>query len=75
MDGEIQAKLNESLRGSLQGHPWMLDYFTGATPTGSITVSEQVAGLISLTGGLFDALNLLAVEIDALKGHIQPPTC
>jgi hypothetical protein len=73
MDGKVQARLNKSLRDSLQGHQWLLEHFTGAIPTGSITVSEQVAGLIALTGGLFEALNLLAVEIDTLKEHIQPP--
>jgi hypothetical protein len=74
MDGKVQARLNKSLRDSLQGHQWMLEHFTGAVPTSTATIGEQVAGLIALTGGLFEALNLLAVEIDALKEHIQPPT-
>jgi hypothetical protein len=75
--GAVQAALHEKLRESPDGHPWLHDAFIKGNIPGPATpanYAERIDGLTSLVGCMVSALDLLAGEIDGLKGHTHPPT-
>ena len=67
----LRSQVHEKLRSHTQAHPWLQDILAGRMPTPP-DETAAVNGLIALGGGVMDALDLIAGEIDKLKGHTHP---
>jgi hypothetical protein len=71
MADPVRTQVHEQLANAVKGHPWLQEIFAGRVP-GPVGTDDAINGLVSLVGGMISVLDLLAAEIDSLKGHSYP---
>jgi hypothetical protein len=71
----LRADVEQRIGEAAKPHPWLHSaMIVGELPDISqIAAEEGLLALYSVVGGIISAIDLLAAEIDNLKGHSEPP--
>jgi hypothetical protein len=71
----LRAEVEKRITKAAEPHPWLQNaMIAGHQPDISqIAAEEGLLALYSVVGGIINAIDSLAAEIDNLKGHSERP--
>jgi len=71
----LRADVEQRIAKAAKPHPWLHSAMLVGQPPdiSQIPAEEGLLALYSVVGGIINAMDLLAAEIDNLKGHSEPP--